>query len=58
MSSICLWLFVAEIELAIFIIWGFLHEDKILKIERKIGRICKICACKVKQAVRERNAAK
>lgn len=58
MNGLFLFVFIAEIWGVMFLVWCAFHEEKLIKIERKIGRIWRFYACKVKQAVRERNAAK
>lgn len=42
MNVFTLFAFVAEILIAMFIIWGFLHEDRFIAFERRLfGRIRK-----------------
>ena len=36
MSSLCLWAFIAQIWLGMFIVWGFRHEDRFLVWEKKM----------------------
>ena len=39
MSSIFLWLFVAEIMLAMFVVWGFVHEDRFIAFEKRVASL-------------------
>ena len=50
--------FIAEIEIIIFLVWGYIHEEKLIKIERKIGLYCRSIINAVKQTVTAKGAAK
>ena len=39
MSSIFLWLFVAEINLFMFVLWGFAHEDRFIAFEKRVAAV-------------------
>lgn len=46
MSSLCLWAFVAEIWLGMFVIWGFAHENRFTEFESRVWK-------KIKKVVRK-----
>ena len=47
MSSLYLWAFIAELWGVMFIIWGVLHENKLIQIEQKFDQMVKQAAHKV-----------
>ena len=49
---------VAEIELAMLVIWGFLHEDRFVDFERKIARKFSFWTAQVKQYFGKETAVK
>ena len=58
MSSLILWAIIAEIEMAIFIIWGIRHEDKFLAFEHRAAQTIRALINAVKQNVTAKGAAK
>ena len=43
----------AEVAFALFVIWGFLHEDRFIRFEEKLGKVIRRLFFRRKRAVRK-----
>lgn len=57
MSSLCLWAFVAEIMLSMFIVWGFAHEDRFTAFEHRAWKMVRRYAKVIYGAILRRKGA-
>ena len=47
------YIILAELALALFVIWGFLHEERFIKFEAKLGRALRTLFSRKKRAARK-----
>ena len=47
------YIILAEVVFALFVIWGFLHEDRFLRFEEKLGKIVRRLFFRRKRAVKK-----
>ena len=47
------YIILAEVVFALFVIWGFLHEDRFIRFEEKLGKVIRRLFFRRKRAVKK-----